>query len=152
MQRPWNFGRAAEKFLVEPVPQPSDGLGIKDAWGEAVGDDAEIQFVHPGDDPHGQGAAGNAAPDAEAPFPDVQRAVPLPSGTEVQLMIGDDVVEPSTNNSGNDAEGTQFLKMFLLTVTSLIATLTTDVGNDDACEDTQGVDVDSQRSKMKSPD
>jgi len=61
--------------------------------------------------------------------------VPRPTRAKVQLMVGNDVVKPSTNNSGNDSQGAQFFKLFLLTATSLIATPTTDIGDDDARED-----------------
>ena len=106
LKSPWQGRRAAEELLVEPVPETSDGLSGQDARCQGIGHRGEHDPLVAAVPPDRQASQGDGAPDAEPAFPDVEAVVPGTAGTEVELMVCDDVVQAPTDDASDDREGT----------------------------------------------
>ncbi len=97
LQRPGQIGLAPVQLLVEPVAPAADGLRDGEAGRERVGPGRERDAAAAAADPRAERAERHGAPDAESALPDLEGVHPVPTRAEVQLVVGDHVVEPSAD-------------------------------------------------------
>src|SRR5665647_628595 len=100
-QPPREVGRRAEELLVEPVPEPADGLGDQQGRRGRVREAGEPHVRTPSADPRPHRAKGDGAPDAQAALPDRERLHRVAARPEVRGRGGQHVVKASAD----DAEG-----------------------------------------------
>src|SRR3954469_10178754 len=89
---------APEELLVEVVAPATDGLGQREAGRDGVGQRGVRDAVPASGDVGAERTAGDAAPDPQSALPDLEggdRALAVRS--PVELRVGDDVVEPGTD-------------------------------------------------------
>src|SRR6185437_3034219 len=67
-----------------------------------VGEGDEVHPVPPAADPHPERTERDGAPDAQAAVPDLQRVQRVLALGEVQLRVGDHVVEPAADDAEDD--------------------------------------------------
>lgn len=95
-QTPGQVRRTAEQLLIEPVAQPSDGLGDGDRWGRNVKQLGRGQISAAGDQDTGHDPGEQPTRDAESAFPDLERIEPA---TLEALVVGEDVVRPGAHHT-----------------------------------------------------
>jgi hypothetical protein len=99
LQRPGQVGLAAVQLLVEPVAPAADGLREGDTGSERVGPRGQRDAAPAAADPGADRAQRDRAPDAEAALPDLEGVDPVLTLAEVQLVVGDHVVEPTADQA-----------------------------------------------------
>src|ERR1700722_7943718 len=102
LELPRQAGRAAVELIVEPVPPPADPLGRDDSGGGSVGEGRETNIFAATTYPRPDTAKGDRAPDAESAVPDLEGIDRMSALGEVQLGIGDDVIQPTTDDPENN--------------------------------------------------
>ncbi len=99
LQPPRQVGRPAVELLVEVVPPPSDPLCDHDGWCEGVGQRGEPDAVPATPDVGTERTERHRAPDPQSAAPDVERGPRVLPRLEVQLRVGDHVVQPGSDQS-----------------------------------------------------
>src|SRR4029079_12987881 len=84
----------AVELWVELFAQPPDRLSDRDPRREGVRDGEERDSLTATREVAAQAAHRDRAPDAEPALPDVKGGPGVLAGREVELRVGDDVVEP----------------------------------------------------------
>jgi hypothetical protein len=100
LEAPWQRCRAAEELLVEVVADPADGLRDEQAGGGGVQEGRDVGTAAAQHDQAGERAAGDAAPDAKAAFPDRQRPPPVVGHL---VPTGGQVVDPPADQARRKA-------------------------------------------------
>ncbi len=100
LQTPGHRGLAAEKLLVEVVPDPADRLRENDAGCDRVAERRKRNATTSAGDPGAHTAEGDGTPDSQSAVPDAQRR--NRSGTtiaEVRPPVGRQVIQAPTDES-----------------------------------------------------
>jgi hypothetical protein len=136
------------QLLVEPVAPPADGLREGDAGRHRVRVRGERDAAAAAADPGAQRTEGDRAPDAEAAVPDLEGVDPVAALAEVELVIGDDVVEPSADEAeGHGPHGDVRDRADTAAAFDPAATAEP-YGEEDADDDAEGVAAQRDRSEM----
>jgi hypothetical protein len=96
-QRPGQGAGCAVQFLVEVVAEPADGLSEHQTGSDGIGECREPDAGPFASDPRAERSQRDRSPDAEPAVPDVEGSDGFPAGGEVQLGVGDHVVEASAD-------------------------------------------------------
>src|SRR5690606_40312365 len=107
------------------------------------------QAALPGDQPDAERAERDGAPDAEAALPDEQGPDRFPAFAEVELVVGDDVVDPAADEAEDHGGHRQVHDGALLTAHRGPAALAPGDGGDDARQDAQRVEVDGAGADLE---
>ena len=145
LQLPGQRGGPAVQLVVEPVAEPADRLRQHDAGRGGVGEGDEVHPVPPAADVDAQRAERDGAPDAQAAVPDLERVDRMPAGLEVQLGVGDHVVDPAAEDAEDDCPAGDVADVGRPAAAGLPAPVGQPERDDDAGHDAQGVDVDRER-------
>jgi hypothetical protein len=81
----------------------------------------------------------DGTPDSETTLPDLQRVQRVPTWAEVELVIGDHVIEPGADNAERHANDDHQLHAVRGAAPGLPALCRDDHCDDDACDDAQRV-------------
>ena len=97
-QSPRQIGRSPVQLLVEVVPDPADRLGQNDSWRDRIAERRQRYALPPTADPGADATQRDRTPDAQAALLDLERRQEArATGAEVCVPIGEDVVEPTTD-------------------------------------------------------
>ena len=99
-------------------------------------------------DPGAESAEGDRAPDAQAAVPDLERVERVLAGFEVQLGVGEDVVEAPADDAEHDRPAGHVPQVVVSTASGTPAPCRDHQRECDAGEDAQGVGADRQRPEM----
>lgn len=99
LQPPREVGGPTEEFLVDPVAPSADSLSQRDRRRERPGNLAEPDTSARDRDLDAQGTEADRSPDPLAALPDVERSPGVAAGREVELGIGEDVVDPASHDA-----------------------------------------------------
>jgi hypothetical protein len=99
LQRPGLGRRPPEQLLVEPVPPAAHRLRDQDAGCHRVEHGRDPDSLRARAEPDADRAEGDRAPDAEAAAPDVERLDRAPALAEVEVVVGDHVVDPAADDA-----------------------------------------------------
>ena len=132
-QRPRQRGRTTEQLLIEPVAQPADGLGDQDGRRYRIEHRGKGDPAASGDQIAAEDTECDSPPDAKATLPDLQRVQWVPPGAEVELVIGDHVIQPSADDAERHANDDHHLHAVRRTASGLPPT-----PRDDHCDDDSG--------------
>src|SRR5699024_4273080 len=102
--------------------------------------------------PHTQGAERDGTPDTEAPLPDEQGTKGFFALSEVELVVADDVVETSTDQTEDHGPHGHVHDGALLPTHGGPSALAPQDRDDDPGEDAQGVEVDVEGPEGKGVD
>ena len=102
LEAPRQRRRATEQLLVKPVAPSADRLGDQQGGCQRVSDGPESDVGSFDRDERAERAQGDATPDAEAAAPDLKGQHRVPTGAEVGLGRGHDVVEARANDAQRD--------------------------------------------------
>src|SRR5665811_1109848 len=102
LQTPRQVRGFPKEFLVEVIAPAADRLSDEDSRRERIGDAKETDLVDAASNICTERAESDGAPDAESALPDVQRFDRAPAFAEVQLVVGDDVVNPRADDTERD--------------------------------------------------
>ena len=99
LERPGDGSRLSIQLLVEVVADPAYRLSREKRGGYGVADRHETQPVVPRHEPGADPAERYRAPNAQAAVPDGKSLKRVLVPAEVELMVGDDVVDPRADDS-----------------------------------------------------
>src|SRR5699024_1107671 len=96
---PREISGAAEEFLIEVVVDSADGLGRHDAGSDRVGHGGQRYALPATSDPRADPTQRDRAPDAEPAVIDLEDVQRILTRAEVELIVGDDVVQAPADQS-----------------------------------------------------
>ena len=97
-QAPRQRGGCPVQLLVEVVPPPADRLREHQTGRQGVGEVGQPDPLAAAADPRPDRAERDRTPDPQAAVPDEQRPDRLLPGREVQLRVGDHVIQPAADD------------------------------------------------------
>ncbi len=149
LQAPGQAGLPAVELLVEPVAPAAAGLGERDARREGVGPGGQRHPATAGADPGADRAERDGAPDAEAALPDLEGVPGIPAVPEVQLVVGDHVVEAAADQAERDGPDGDVTHRVLGTAPGDPAPAAEPDGHDDTDDDAEGVRAQRERPQVE---
>ena len=99
LQAPRQVGGPAVELLVEPVAPAPDRLRHEHAGSQRVDQRQHLDALGPRAEPQPEGAEGDRPPHPQAAAPEVQRGDGVAALPEVELPVGDHVVEPAADQA-----------------------------------------------------
>src|ERR1700722_18731633 len=149
LQTPRHRGLAAEKLLVEVVPDPADRLRENDAGCDRVAKRWKRNATTPAGYPGAHAAKGDGAPDSQSAVPDAQRR--NRSGTtvaEIRPPVGRQVIQPPTDEAERHGPQRDVVDHAALATARRPASVTDQQRGDDPDDDEQGVGPQRDRPKV----
>ena len=149
LQTPRDSGLPAVQLLVEIVAEPADRLCQHDARRDGVAEGRQRNPPAPAGDPRAHAAECHRTPDAEAALPDPQcSAQSGPALAEVRPPVGDEVVEPASDEAERDGPHGDVVDHAPLAAASHPATIADHQGDDDPGDDAQRIRADRDRAEV----
>ena len=148
-QSPRDGRRLAVQLLVEVVAQPSDGLRRKDRRGDRVADGRQLDSLPTAAEPSADCAERHRAPDAEPTVPDLEYGrETFAVITEVPPPVGEDVVDPTTDQSEGNGDQRDVEDVARLAAAGLPTAVAPPHGDDDADDDAERVRAERDRPEI----
>ena len=139
-QSPRHRGLAAEKLLVEVIPETADRLRENDARRDRIAERRQRDVTTPAGDPRAYTAQRDGPPDSEATVPDTQRRSGSGAAlTEVGPPIGCQVVQPATDQPERHGPQSDVVDHPALTAARYPPSITDQQGSDDPDDDEERV-------------
>src|ERR1700733_4221902 len=149
LQTPRHRCLAAEKLLIEVVPETADRLRENDAGGHRVGERGKRDATTSAGDPRTHTAQGDGTPDSQAAIPDAQRR--SRSGTtltEIGAPVGRHVIQPAADEPERHCPQRDVVSDTALAAASLPTSIADQQRSDDPGDDEQRVGSDGHWSQM----
>src|SRR5271168_3654312 len=149
LQTPRHRGLAAEKLLVEVVPDPADCLRENDSGCDRVAERRKRNAATAAADPGAHTAKGDGTPDSQSAIPDAQRRNRSGSAlAEIRPPVGRQVIQPPTDEAERHGPERDVVDHAALAAARLPASVTDQQRGDDPDDDEQGVGPQRDRSKV----
>src|SRR5271156_731850 len=149
LQTPRHRRLAAEKLLVEVVPETADRLRENDAGGYRVAERGKRNAATSAGDPRAHTAQRDGTPDSQAAVPDAQRRdrsdTPL---TEIGPPISCQVIQPTADEPERYGPQRDVINHTAFAAAGLPASITDQQRRYDADDDEQRVGADGHRPQM----
>src|SRR5699024_838054 len=147
-QPPRQIGRTAEEFLVEVVTDPPDRLGRDDPRGDRVGNRGQGDPFAAASDPRTDTTQCDGTPDPEPPVINLENIQRVVSRTEIELIIGDDVIEPPADQAEQHGDHSNVGDGTLRAATRYPPPFPPPDRHDDPDNDAQCIGADRQRPQL----
>ena len=149
LQAPGHRRFAAVEFLIEVVPEPSDGLRQHHSRRHRIDERGQRDAVPPAADPRAHDPERHGTPDAQAAVPDAQRRTQArTTGTPVGLPVRGQVVEAAADQTERHHPEGDVVDDTPLAAAGRPAPVPDQQSDDDAGDDEERIGTDGQRSQM----
>ena len=148
LQCPGHIGLGSVEFLVEPVAQASDGLRQDHTGGHGIGERCQGDLLVAEIGPHRQTSEDHGTPDTQASIGDLQGIDGVTGIAEVLLVVGDHMVDATTDDAGRNSDDRGIQDHLRVATTGGVALPGQPDGDDDAGDDAHRVGADREWTEV----